>query len=185
MHWASIGEINDLPNALGEFRLSKNPSTANAAEAIGFGQTAGNDEIRSKMKGRTPRLVEEGFEIHLVDEDARANLGRDRTDLAHRRFIGKGTAWVVKIAKNHETRCRSDLALEFSQIQLESLFHGTFEAIYLGSNVIENRQKRVIGGALNQDFVARVDERCPRHEVCHRCAQGVDHAFLTHAGLCG
>jgi hypothetical protein len=58
MDWASVCEIDDLPHALDELRLGKNPSTANAAEAIGFGQTAGNDEIRSKMKGRTPGLVE-------------------------------------------------------------------------------------------------------------------------------
>ena len=61
VHWASIGEINDLPHALGELRLRENPSTTNAAEAVRFGQTAGNDEIRSKMKGRTPRLVEQCF----------------------------------------------------------------------------------------------------------------------------
>ncbi len=51
MDWASVCEIDHLPHALDELRLGKNPSTANAAEAIGFGQTAGNDEIGSKMKG--------------------------------------------------------------------------------------------------------------------------------------
>src|SRR5260370_693984 len=66
MDWTSVCESNDLPHALYQLRLRQNPSTANAAQPIRFGQASRNNEIRSQMKFGTPRLVEDGLEIRII-----------------------------------------------------------------------------------------------------------------------
>ena len=112
MHWTSVCEVNDLPHALYQVWLRQNPSTANAAQPIRLGQATGHNEIHSKMKRRTPGLVEQALKVHLVHQDARSNPGRHRARLPHSALIGKGAAWVVKVAENHQTRLGREFALE-------------------------------------------------------------------------
>jgi len=45
VYGTAIGEVNDLPHALDELRLRQNPSAADAAQAVSFGEAAGDDEV--------------------------------------------------------------------------------------------------------------------------------------------
>lgn len=69
-------------------RFRQNPSTAHATEPICFRQTVRNQEIRSKMKRRTPRYFEHRLEINLIHQNARPDLGRHRSGLRHSTIIG-------------------------------------------------------------------------------------------------
>ena len=132
------------------------------------------------MKRGSPRLIEKGLEIHLVHEHARADHGCHLARLPHGAFVGKDAAWIMQIAENHETGLPCEFAFEFSQPQPESLLRAAFEAADLCSNLIENRQQRVVSRPLHQHLVAPVDERGQRYIVRHRGADGGDDALLRY-----
>ena len=75
MHRTSISKFDNLPHSLHQIRLRQYPSTTDNAQPVCFRQTAGNDEVRSKVKCRLPWLVEQGLEVDLVHQYTHANLG--------------------------------------------------------------------------------------------------------------
>jgi hypothetical protein len=72
MHWASISEVDNLPHPLHQLRLRQYPSTTDAAQPVRLRQAAGNDEVRPKVKCRTPWLVEQSLEVDFVHQDSRS-----------------------------------------------------------------------------------------------------------------
>ena len=107
MHWASVRKVDNLPHSLHQLRLRQYPSTTDAAQPVRLGQAAGNNEVWSKVKCRTPWLVEQGLEVDLVHQDTRANFGRHLAHLLHCGVVAESTARIVQVAENHEAHVQA------------------------------------------------------------------------------
>src|SRR5215472_182869 len=156
---ASIGEVNDLPHPADHAGIGENPAAANSAQAVSLGQAAGDNEVGTEMESGSPRAIEQGLKVDFVDEYACAHFGCHLADLPHGFVIGERAAGVVKIAEDEEARFRGDFAFEFSEPDAEAVIGAAFEAGNVGAEMIEYRQERIVGGAFNQDLIARTDER--------------------------
>src|SRR5580698_11592786 len=129
------------------------------------------------MKGRTPLLVKQGFEIDLIHQHTRTYLRRYLTYMPYRCFICEGATWIMKVAENDETHVRRNLSLQFVNIHAEAPSCRAFKATHFRSQVIENCQQRVIGGLLNQHLIAGSHQRRECYVVRHGCAECIDNAI--------
>src|SRR5262249_17151178 len=89
MYRASIGEVDNLPHSLHEIRLRYDPSTTDTAQPVRLCETASDNEVWPKVKCRAPWLVEQSFEIDLVDQDTCAYVGCDLAHLLYGRLVGE------------------------------------------------------------------------------------------------
>src|SRR5271154_1214561 len=73
-------EIVEPPNPRRELWLGEDPSAAQAAQSVGLSEAAGDDELASEVERRWDGRVMEGFQIDLIDQDARSNFVRQFSD---------------------------------------------------------------------------------------------------------
>src|SRR6478672_12350341 len=90
-------QIVQSPDPSRKLRLRKYPPASQPAKPVRLCQAAGGDEFGSKVKGREWRLIEESFEINLVNQHARSDSPRDLPNLAERFVVDKSAAGVVHI----------------------------------------------------------------------------------------
>src|SRR5271169_3759728 len=180
---ASVGEVNDLPHPLDQLRFCENPTAPDTAKPVCLRQTAGNDEVRAKVKRRTPWLVEDGFEVNLVYQNPRSDQGGLLAGLAQSVFVGECAAGIVQVTENDEPCFRRDAALEFAEPEAKTFVRPTLETVHLRANVIENGEQRIVGGLLDQHFVTAIDQRGQRQVVSHRGAECVDDILLRDTGF--
>ena len=79
-------QVVQPPHGARQIGLCQNPSTAQAAQAVHFGQTAGDNELRAQMVTRLRRIGVNRVEIDFVDQHARAYTAREAADFAQRCF---------------------------------------------------------------------------------------------------
>ena len=118
-------QIIEEPHAAGEVGSGEDPTAAQAAQAVNFGEAARNDErifvgardgiANGKAKRRV--LVKKHFEIDLVDQDMDTSaMGQFADGLKH--FLGeKRAARIVQIGEHDKPRGGSDGALKFVEDQ--------------------------------------------------------------------
>ena len=70
-----------------EIRLRQDPAAAQTADAINFGQTAGDYELRSEMKRCSRRVLVNCIQINFIDEHKRADAPRNITDFSQDRVL--------------------------------------------------------------------------------------------------
>src|SRR5581483_11801546 len=80
-------QIVNVPHALYQLRRSQHPSAAQSAQAVGFRQAAGYEELLAKMDRRPRTLLEHRLEIDLIHQHPRIALARKLADRTQRRFV--------------------------------------------------------------------------------------------------
>ena len=92
---ASISEVDDLPHPSDQLGLGENPTAPDATQPVGLRQATGDDEVRAQVKGRTPGLVEDRFQVNFVHQDTRSDFRGHLTGPSQSAFVGEGTAGIV------------------------------------------------------------------------------------------
>ena len=49
----------------------------------------------------------------------------------------------------------------------EALFKKSLESLHLGAEIVGNRHERIVGRLLDQNFIARFEDRCHREIIRH------------------
>src|SRR5690349_21545050 len=115
------------------------------------------------MKRSSRRVFEQRFHVDLIDEHARADTPRDLADLFYLCFVEQNTARIVKIRENDQTRLWT--GLELFRVDTKTVFEPAFEAPDLRAKVQRRCQHRFVSRMLEQDLVARFNERRHRKVV--------------------
>src|SRR5215472_12489559 len=121
-------EIVEEPDAAGQIGGSKNPAAAQAAEAIHFGETAGDDEgilvdgsdRLAEREAEWRCLAEKHFEINLVNKHACICAMGHLTDGKQHVRGEQRAAGVVQIRKQDEARRWRHGAAQFFEIDGKS-----------------------------------------------------------------
>src|SRR5260370_30627595 len=133
------------PHARGKFLGGKDPSATQPAQAISFGEAAGDEEtLRINMESRSRRGFKQHFPIDIIRQNISARWARERRNVAHGRIGNKRAAGIVQIAEYDHARSRCEIALEIRQIDGKVLLRSTLEALDLETQITGDAEQRII-----------------------------------------
>ncbi|OLC98322.1 MAG: hypothetical protein AUH86_05405 [Acidobacteria bacterium 13_1_40CM_4_58_4] len=179
-------QVVEKPYALGEIGRSKDPSAAQATQTINLGKTAGDDERifvfrndgLAHREGKWSSLAQEHFEVDLVDQDVRADAMSQLADGEKRFCSDERAAGIVQIGKHNEPRGGRDGTLQFFEVDGESGFESARKALHDRAEIFRDIEKRTVGGLLEENFVAGLENGSHGEMVGHGGASGGDDAFF-------
>ena len=167
-------KIIQLPQPGCEFGLGENPTAAKAAEAVGFGKAAGNDEVFAEIKRGFDGPVKTHAEINLVDQDVGANFFSNFADFTQRFLVGECAGGIVKVGKDDEARFWSDSGFQLRDVDLKVVFARPIKAQNICAKVGRHFEKWRVGGPFNQHVIAGT-EKTGHHQVIGHGGSGSGH----------
>ncbi len=170
-------EVLHFLHTSGENGLGENPSAAERAEAVGFGETGGDDEIISERESVAGGGSPDGFAIDLIDEDAGTYFFSGFSDGAKGGGVNLGAGGIVQVAQGDNTGARGDGAADVIGIDGEIIFRAAGKAADGGTEKAGSVQQGVVGGLLDEHFVTGIEERAEGKVVGERGADGGDDGF--------
>src|SRR5437588_6039205 len=182
-------QIIEEPHAAGEVGSGEDPTAAQAAQAVNFGEAARDDErifvgardgiANGKAKRRV--LVKKHFEIDLVDQDMDTSaMGQFADGLKH--FLGeKRAARIVQIGEHDKPRGGSDGALKFVEADGKARLEAARKALHTRAEIVHYIEQRAVGGLLEEHFVAGLENGGHGKVIGHGSARGSDDAFFGYA----
>src|SRR5215475_12501905 len=120
------------------------------------------------MKRGAGRILINGVEIDLVDDDVSAYAASDRSNLAERSVRSQNTAGIVQIADDDQLGLRADGLPDRAWINRVAIALLSRKTSYSDVEILRGGSEQFIGGMFDQDFVAGLQQRCHCEMVRHR-----------------
>ena len=97
----------------------------------------------------------------------------------------KRATGIVQIGKHNEAGGGRDRALQFFEADREARFEAARKALDAHAKIVGDIEERAVGGLLDEDFVAGIEQRGHGQVVRHGGARRRDHALLGDTGVLG
>ncbi len=94
-------QVIQPPHGACQAGLSQDPATAQAAQAVNLGQTAGDDELRSQKTGGLRSVAVNRVEIHLVNQHARSHAAGQFADFTQHGFRSQNAAGIMQVGEHN------------------------------------------------------------------------------------
>src|SRR5271170_1143487 len=147
-------EIVEPPNPRRELRLGEDPSAAQAAQSVGLSEAAGDDELASEVERRWDGRVMEGFQIDLIDEDARSNFVRQFSDRAQALLAGESAGGIVQVAEHDQARLRGQVSRYFFRIECILVLDAALKTAHGRAEVKSSAQDRIVSRLFNKHLLS-------------------------------
>ena len=89
----------------------------------------------------------------------------------------------MQIAQENETCPAADGRRDLGRLNHEFCFKFSGQSLYLCSQIIRDVEKWPVGRVLDQDLIARIEQRGQGQVIGHRSARRRDYTFLGHAAV--
>ncbi len=135
------------------------------------------------MVGGPRRILVHCIQIHLVHQYPCSHAARQIADLPQDSIGGEYTRRIMQIRDDDQSCPRRQRAPDLGRVQSIPVLLQTREPFHVRAHVKRRRNQQFVGWLLDQNFIARLDQRRHSQVVRHGRAIRRNHRIRIHAAL--